>query len=155
MSTPHVAHAIFTVERSYPQSPAKVFAAWSSAEAKSKWFHGGEGWKQVQRELDFRVGGKEIAMGKRNNGEVTTDFRATYHDIVPEQRIVYSYGMRLNDVRISVSLATIEFKAEGSGTRLIITEQGAFLDGYKDEGSRQRGTAQLLEQIATALETKH
>ena len=49
------------------------------------------------------------------------------------ERIVYSYKLHIDDVLISVSLATIEFKAHGAGTTLIITEQGAFLDAYEDK----------------------
>ena len=36
-------------------------------------------------------------------------FDSLYYDIVPDERIVYSYEMHLDDKRISVSLATIEF----------------------------------------------
>lgn len=38
------------------------------------------------------------------------------------------------------------------GTRLIVTEQGAFLDGHDDAGSRERGTAQLLEALGRSLQ---
>jgi hypothetical protein len=60
--------------------------------------------------------------------------------------------MHLNDVRISVSLATITFGAVENGTRLTVTEQGTFLDGYDDAGSRERGTADLLQKLALAIE---
>jgi uncharacterized protein YndB with AHSA1/START domain len=80
-----------------------------------------------------------------------TDFQATYHDIVPEQRIVYSYTMHVDDRKLSVSLATIEFQPAGKGTKLVLTEQGAFLDGYDDAGSRERGTAGLMDALAKSL----
>lgn len=59
--------------------------------------------------------------------------------------------MHLDKRRISVSLATVEFKPEGAGTRLVLTEQGAFLDGYDDAGSRERGRAALLDNLDAAL----
>ena len=37
-------------------------------------------------------------------------------------------------------LATIEFHPDGTGTRFVITEQGVFIDGYEDNGSREQGT---------------
>ena len=40
MSEPSVFHATFTIDRIYPAAPARVFAAWASAEAKSRWFVG-------------------------------------------------------------------------------------------------------------------
>ena len=76
-----------------------------------------------------------------------------YQDIVENQRIIYAYDMHIDDRRISVSLATIELKPEGSGTRLIFTEQGAFLDGYDDPGDRERGTRLLLDALGRSLES--
>jgi hypothetical protein len=51
------------------------------------------------------------------------------YDIVPGQRIVYSYEMYQDGARISVSLAKIEFGKSGDGTAMTWTEQGAYLDG--------------------------
>jgi hypothetical protein len=36
-------------------------------------------------------------------------------------------------------------------TTLKVTEQGAFLDGYDDDGSRERGTGFLLDEIGASL----
>ncbi len=144
-------HDSFTIERRLAHPPARVFSAWSSAEAKAAWFFGPPGWTARERRLDFRVGGREKAVGGFEGG-VTTDFDATYHDIVPDRRLVYSYGMHLDGRRISVSLATIEFEPDGTGTRLRVTEQGVFLDGYEDNGSRAQGTAWLMDNLAAALD---
>jgi uncharacterized protein YndB with AHSA1/START domain len=59
--------------------------------------------------------------------------------------------MHMDKQRISVSLATLEFKPKGSGTRFILTEQGVFLDGYDDAGERERGTRELLAQLEAYL----
>jgi uncharacterized protein YndB with AHSA1/START domain len=80
-----------------------------------------------------------------------TDFQAHYLDIVPLRRIVYAYNMHVNEKKISVSLATIQFESLNKGTRLIVTEQGAFLDGYDDAGSRERGTGSLMDALAKFL----
>ena len=47
--------------------------------------------------------------------------------------------------------ATIEIKARDGGTHLVMTEQGAFLDGYDDAGSRERGTNFLLDALGASL----
>ena len=48
--------------------------------------------------------------------------------------------MHLDQRRISVSLATIEFEPAGDGTRLILTEQGVYLDGADQPAAREQGT---------------
>jgi len=150
MTTHKVDHADFTLQRHYDAPVALLYKAFSDEEAKSRWFGGGSEWDMQSRKFDFRVGGNEHLSGKWKSGMVST-FDATYHDIVPEQRIVYAYHMHIDGKLISVSLATLQFAADGAGSRLTITEQGAFLDGYDDAGSREKGTRGLMERIADSL----
>jgi uncharacterized protein YndB with AHSA1/START domain len=150
MTQRSVTHAIFTVERTYPASPARVFKAFADPVAKAKWFGGPDEWEKQPSEFDFRVGGRETSIGGPK-GQPMHYFEALYQDIVPNERIIYSYDMRLGDRRISVSLATIEIKPAGSGTKLVMTEQGAFLDGYDDAGSREHGTNWLLDKLGESL----
>lgn len=150
MTERSVTHATFVIERTYDASPARVFAAWATPEAKGLWFAGPDEWVKSNHELDFRVGGRERVSGGPPGGPVHS-FDARYQDIVPNERIITSYDMRLDDKRISVSLATVEFKPAGAGTRLIYTEQGAFLDGYDDPAGREHGTGALLDKLKEAL----
>ncbi|MGH6891355.1 MAG: SRPBCC family protein [Dongiaceae bacterium] len=143
-------HATFVIERSYDASPARVFKAWADPAAKARWFAGPSDWKLVDRAIDFRVGGREHLRGAWPSGTISA-FDAQYHDIVPDQRIIYAYDMRLDERHISVSLATVELKPAGKSTRLIFTEQAAFLDGYDDAGGRERGTGALLDKLGAEL----
>ena len=85
-------------------------------------------------------------------GEVHT-FECTYHDIVPNERIVSTYEMYANDVRTSVSLASLEFAPHGTGTKLTWTEHGAFLDGLDSPEEREEGTRGLLANLASDLDS--
>jgi uncharacterized protein YndB with AHSA1/START domain len=143
-------HGSFTIERVYDAAPARVFNAWADPEAKARWFAGPADWQLVDRRIDFRVGGREHLSGRR--ADFMSIFDGVYHDIVPDQRIIYSYDMHLDRRHISVSLATVEFEAEGAGTRLVFTEQAVFLDGYDDAGGRERGTRVLLDQLGAELQ---
>lgn len=147
-----VAHGSFTIERTYNSPPARVFEAWASPELKARWFVGPAGWTQLKRELDFREGGLEVLHGKIE--AVETLFTARYHDIVPGARVVYVYDMHLNGCHHSVSVAAVEFRAEGAGTRLVFTEQVVFLDGTEGgpgTASREHGTAAHLDRIGSVL----
>jgi uncharacterized protein YndB with AHSA1/START domain len=145
-------HATFVIERSYDATPARVFAAFSDPKSKAQWFVGPDDWEKSDHKLDFRVGGHESVSGGPPGGQVHY-FKATFQDIVPNQRIVSTYDMHLDKMKISVSLATLELHAAGAGTRLVYTEQGVFLDGYDDAGSRERGTRDLFDKLGAALET--
>jgi len=150
MTKRSVTHDTFVIERSYPASPARVFFALSNPEAKAKWFRGPEEWGPGRHEMDFRVGGREVSTGGPEGGPQHR-FDGIYQDIVPDERIIYSYEMHLDDKRISVSLATMEMRPEGTGTRLIFTEQGAYLDGFDDPSQRRQGTEALLDAIGASL----
>ncbi|MGN6157935.1 MAG: SRPBCC family protein [Devosia sp.] len=145
-----VTHASFTLKRNFRQPPARVFAAFATETNKQAWFHGPDEWGRDKHELDFRVGGRETSVGGPPGGPVSS-FRGIYQDIVPDERIVYSYDMDLDGERISVSLATIELKPEGGGTHLTLTEQGAYLDGWDHPEGREQGTRDLLDNLERYL----
>jgi uncharacterized protein YndB with AHSA1/START domain len=149
MGNHSVTHATFVIERTYPASPARVFNAFADPAVKSRWFGNAE-MPRAHHELDFRVGGREISRGGPPQGP-TYVFDAHYEDIVPNARIVTSYVMYMDDARISVSVATVELAPEGNGTRLVYTEQGAYLDGYDNPAQREEGTRELLEALAAEL----
>ena len=142
-------HATFVVERTYATSPARVFAAWADANVKRRWFGGDQ--PPSQFDLDFRVGGREINRGVGPDGRTYT-YEARYQDIVPDQRIVYSYDMHLDDRRISVSLGTVQIEPTDGGSRLRYTEQGVFLDGLDTPQAREQGTRELLDALASVLQ---
>ncbi|MFL5493940.1 MAG: SRPBCC family protein [Gemmatimonadales bacterium] len=143
-------HDTFTIERRYRAAPARVFAAFADPARKSRWFGCVEEWEVAEHTLDFRVGGRELWRGGPPGGMPHRN-DTVYHDIVPNERIVWSYAMQLGERRISVSLATVELHPDGSGTRLRFTEQGVYLDGYDETAERERGTRALLDNLERAL----
>lgn len=150
MTERSVVHSTFVIERSYPASPAKVYFALSNPAAKRRWFADPHDPMPSRHEMDFRIGGKEVNAGCPSDGQMHF-FNAVYQDIVPDQRIVYSYELLFGETRVSVSLATIELLAEGYGTRLVMTEQGAFLDGHDTSATREHGTGELLDALGAFL----
>jgi uncharacterized protein YndB with AHSA1/START domain len=145
-----VAHATFVLERTYGAAPTRVFAAWADPAAKARWFKSPEEWGPGEFELDFRVGGRELNRGGPKGGPVVT-YSARYQDIVPDERIVYTYSMHLDQALLSVSVATVELYSDGTGTRLVLTEQGAYLDGRDSPDQRQQGAGELLDALGAEL----
>lgn len=151
MTERSVVHSTFVIERVYPAAPEKVYFALSDPAAKKRWFVDPDNPQPNRHEMDFRVGGKEVNAGCPSDGQMHF-YNAVYQDIVPNRRIVYSYELLFGETRVSVSLATIELIAEGKGTRLILTEQGAFFDGHDKPGTREHGTGELLDALGAALQ---
>ncbi|HUN38837.1 MAG TPA: SRPBCC family protein [Acetobacteraceae bacterium] len=152
--TPRAAvHGSFTVERVYPSAPPVVFRALTDMAAKARWFTGDDTFQVIERVMDVRAGGRERLKGRWGSGLVTT-FDAVYFDVVANQRLVYAYEMHLDARKISVSLATMQLHPAGEGTRLTVTEQGTFLDGYDDAGAREKGTGLLLDRLGASISTQ-
>jgi uncharacterized protein YndB with AHSA1/START domain len=83
--------------------------------------------------------------------EISND--TTYLDIVADRRVVIAYVMALAGIRFSAALATIEFTAEGNGTRLTYVEQDSFLDGQYGLADREAGCRSRLETLTGEVET--
>jgi uncharacterized protein YndB with AHSA1/START domain len=152
MTDRNTTKATFVIERRYPATPARVFKAFADEQAKAKWFGGPDGWEERERQWDFRVDGVEILGGKHPNGMVSV-FYCTYHDIVPDHRIVYAYRMEIDGVAMSSSLATIELKPDGEGTQMTLTEYGVYFDGFGQEAAdgREHGTNWLMDKLGASL----
>lgn len=159
------AHGTFVVERRYDASPARVFNAWADPVAFRRWYVDGDarddGVKAhvLEWSHDFRVGGSaggRFRFGDESNPVVFND--TSYLDLVPDRRIITSYVMGFDRAegreRFSACLATIDLFADGEGTRLVYTEQGAFFgeDGAAHIPMRERGCADMLEFLGRDLE---
>ena len=153
MTPPPIAHGGFSIERRYAAPPARVFAAWSNIETKAKWFIGPEKWTQIRREQTFEPGGSEILHGQFAGGPAT-NYVARFHEIVENERIVYVYDMHIRGKHHSLSLSTVEIAPADGGTRLIYTEQIAYLDGANGaEGAaaREHGVGWHLDNLGDML----
>jgi uncharacterized protein YndB with AHSA1/START domain len=145
MSERSVVHATFTLERTYPVPPTRVFQAWAEPQIKARWFAG----NPADYELDFRSGGIE-----RNrvlhDGTVIT-WESLYREIVTDERIVYTSVLSQDETVATVSLATVEIVPDRLGTRLVLVEAGAYLDGREQPSWREEGTGDWLDALGRCL----
>jgi len=148
MTDPSVVNSTFTIEREYAATPARVFAAWADPSAKARWFGGTAA---ESHELDFRVGGVEITQGRNGEGKLLIA-ESRYHDIVPDQRVVYTTTLSVEDTSVTVSLTTVQLEQRSDGTTLLrLTEHGAFLDGHEQPEWREQGTSDQLTALDAEL----
>lgn len=150
MTTRSAVFNTFVVERHYPTTPQRVFAAFSDKAKKRRWQVEGDGFDIEAFEMEFRVGGAEYVRFRHQGGPAIS-LHASYQDIVPDERIVFVYTMGIEEARFSSSLTTIEFRPVAGGTDLVFTEQGVFYDGVDNVQSREEGCRALLEQLAVEV----
>jgi uncharacterized protein YndB with AHSA1/START domain len=125
------AHGSFEISVVLSAPPERVFAAYAELPLRSHWFRVPGPSATGHHELDFRVGGQEIATNTflPFDGEPEpVGYRSTFLDIVPARRIVVAYTATVGAFR-SASLATIQIEDDPEGTRLRHAEQYVFLEG--------------------------
>lgn len=153
-------HGSFTVERDLAVSRNLVYAAYADASVRRRWFRMPGDPSRARHELDFRVGGHEIAAGAfapTGGAEERLEYRSTFWDLTAGSRVVFGYSFTLDGIQRWASLVTVELSAppDGPGTRLRHTEQYAYL-AYTGDGSQDvahlRGSMNLqLNALSAAL----
>lgn len=151
----NVIHNTFVIERSYPASLERVFAAFSDAAKKRRWYAEGESHAVETFEMDFRVGGVERTAYRMNDKTpfpgVVLATEGSFQDIIPGRRVVIASTMTLGERRISSSLVTIELAATAQGCDLICTHQAVYFEGADGPQMREGGWRALFDRLATAL----
>ena len=145
--TRSLAHGGFCIERTFDASVQRVFRAFADPNEKVRWAcH--EDWRMV--EDDIRVGGWEVSTGGDPGGPAWT-FRGLYQDIVEDRRMVISAVMDRDGDIVSVTTMSLEFEADGAGTKLTFAEHGVFLDGHDSWENREAGSGSGLDNLAALL----
>ena len=155
MENRSVTHNTFVIERSYPTTSERVFAAFADPAKKRRWFAESDGHDVEEFQMDFRVGGSERARYrfKPNTplpGAILTH-DAIIQDIVPNRRVVIASTMAIGDRRISSSLATAELIPTETGTDLVFTHQAAFFEGSDGPKMREDGWRKLFDRFSKEL----
>lgn len=146
-------HGSFTLERNYAQPPAAVFSAIADADARRRWLVEGEGFEVEFFRPDFTVGKFDRSGFRFQGGPLITN-DTVYLDILEGRRITFAYTMTLDGTPMSSSLVTVTLEAIGPGTRLTLTEQGAYLPGFDDIPGREHGTRELLKALGREIDRR-
>lgn len=137
-----VLHSTFSLEHRYPAPVERVFEAWADPEARRRWMAQGADHAQ-----EFVVGGWETVKGADGQGRPLI-YEAQYAEIVPNERILTTSTLRTGDVLSTVSVTSVEFRAQDGDTVLLLTEHGMYLPGQEQPAWREQGTADQLDALA-------
>lgn len=143
-------HETIVLERTYPATPARLFAAWASAEARLAW-SAPDGAQLVFDQEDFRPGGVERSRcGPAGNLMFALESR--YIDIRQNRLIHWLETCRHGETLLSSCLLTVEITADpaSGGARLVLTDQVTAFDAEMIAGNRA-GWSAVLEKLAAWL----
>jgi uncharacterized protein YndB with AHSA1/START domain len=145
-------HETITMERTYNASPARVFAAWESVEARLRWSVPFPEAGAVYDQAEFKVGGLDIMRcGPKDDMRFLAHVR--YLEILPERRIVVAESVAEDGKVRAASLITIELepagpKSDARATKQTVTMQVSALDGPGMLDGYRSGWTAALENLA-------
>ena len=149
-------HSTFVVERKFPKPPETVFQAFSDPAKARRWYAEGDGHDLREFTSDFRVGGAQTlryVLGPNTPvAGMTINNQARFQEIQPDRRIVISTTMDIEQQRILASLVTVELLPNGSGTDLVLTQQGVYFTSGLTPAEIEAGWKGLMEKLAGELE---
>ncbi len=108
-----------------------VFKAWTDANQFKQWFGAAacEGSSLQSVKADARAGGKYRMQVRRADGEFFTTV-GVYREVKPPERLVFTWafekdgsGEEFGEVEPPEMLVTLEFKARGRQTELVLTHE--------------------------------
>ncbi|MCX7644718.1 MAG: SRPBCC domain-containing protein [Rhodobacteraceae bacterium] len=144
--------ATLTFDRKVAAPVGALYAAWTSPAARAVWASPAPSVTVEFLEADTRVGGREVSLCKVA-GEPDLRVEAGWLDLVPEARTVGYEVVSREGVRLSAALATAEFHAEGSESRINVTVQLASLAEDMAQGYRQGFAAGMANLAGVAERT--
>lgn len=99
--------------------PERVWQVWTDPACVAVWFSSSHGFRATVLELDLRPGGL-WRLENRKGDEIEHPW-GVYHEVRPSSRLVFSYLFAGTDFHSTVS---VEFTAEGTGTRIDFVQTG-------------------------------
>lgn len=139
---------VVKLERTFNAPVALVFEAWTTPELWAQWFPP-RGFEMKIEKMAFQEGG-DFAAAFHGHGMVS-EFAGTYTEIVPNERLVWSF--HFPDGPVGQATTTVTFHPQGQQT-LLKVEQGFFnLEGIAEqaiEGAPQ-GWGETLDKLGELL----
>lgn len=146
-----ISHGTVAIERTFAAPVENVFSALSTETALLEWSSPpGGGWMLRYERFDFRVGHTDIAHFGPVGGEIYVN-AATYFDIQPGRRIVFSSTIAHRGAVTFAGIVTMELEEVGRGALLRLNETGAYLDGADGVDGHEEGWVGMMDGLGAWL----
>ena len=130
-----------TLKRRLKAAPAEVYAAWTDPKKIVKWF-GPDAGPVEHAALDVRVGGRYTVIFRTEDGE-QHHVSGVYRDVVPNEKLVFSWAWRSTPER--ESQVTVLIAPEDGGSLLTLHHERLFDEKARDD--HRRGWSGCLDKL--------
>ncbi len=131
------------LERTFAATPERVFDAWTNPEVLRRWWAAAVDGDTPRADVDLRVGGGyRLTMHDPGNDTEFT-VMGEFTAIDPPDRIAYTWSWE--GAPPVDTLVTVEFRAEGDGTRVVVTHTG--LPGAESRAQHEHGWLAVLDNL--------
>ena len=145
MSTATAVKPSLTIKRRFNASPAKVFAAWTDPQKMIRWM-GPPSIIRCEVENDLRIGGRyHIKMVVPDD---THDVSGIYREIVPNEKVVFTWAWKSTPER--ESLVTVTIKPDSDGSLMTLQHEQFFDETARD--NHNKGWTAIMDRFAQFVE---
>ena len=138
-----------TIRRRINAIAAKVYAAWTQPAQLMRWMQPLDT-TCIHAEADVRVGGRFRVIMRGANGEAH-EVSGTYLEVVPEQKLVFTWAWR--DTPERESLVTMTLRADGPATELTLKHERFFDEAVRD--SHNEGWTSAIDKLVALLDLEY
>lgn len=131
-----------TVQTQVKAPVAKVWRAYTTPDDIRQWNTASSDWHTTRATVDLRVGGVFTSRMEAKDGSFGFDFTGTYTQIVPNERIEYSFGDRTG---------VVEFIPEGDSVTVRVTFDAEVENSVEQQ---RQGWQAILDHFAKHVETQ-
>ena len=141
---------ILEMSRTIRASREKMFEAWTDPGQLRQWFAVAEGFTTPIAELDLRVGGRYRLGMKAPGDNPLLIVGGVYREILPPERLVFTWQWESADPNEPETLVTVEFYEEAGGTQIVLTHERFTTIPQRDKHGE--GWAGCLDHLQRLLE---
>jgi uncharacterized protein YndB with AHSA1/START domain len=140
------------MERRFDASPEAVFDAWTNPEVLRRWWAAGPGWETPNAEVDLRAGGRyRLTMRDPSAGAEHT-VGGEYVEVRRPDRLTYTWAWEPEPGGPDMgpeSRVTVDFVADGQGTRVELTHSG--LPSDESRAQHEHGWNACFDNLAARV----
>jgi uncharacterized protein YndB with AHSA1/START domain len=147
MATPSPTHSL-EVRRTIHASPERIYDAWTTADALTRWFAPSSDFTTVVHTVDLRVGGHYRIEMRHRDGSSHIAVGA-YRELTRPTRLSFSW--RWEGTPMTDTLVTIELRPSGASTELVLTHSGFTTEHDRNEHTKGwTGCLARIDTLSTA-----